>query len=93
MEWIKYSLVYTADSIRKFDSKIRFEIESDGRFDSRFDSNAKKRFAGLLNMLHLCTVYGNEFVVWCNYPKDKIKYLGVSISASRTLDADVSYAA
>jgi len=40
MEWIKYSLVYTADS------KIRFEIESDGRFDSRFDSNAKKRFAG-----------------------------------------------
>ena len=44
-------------------------------------------------MLHLCTVYGNEFVVWCNYPKDKIKYLGVSISASRTLDADVSYAA
>ena len=38
-------VVYTADSIRKFDSKIRFEIESDGRFDSRFDSNAKKRFA------------------------------------------------
>ena len=35
MEWIKYSLVYTADS------KIRFEIESDGRFDSKFDSNAK----------------------------------------------------
>ena len=30
----------------RFDSKIRFEIESDGRFDSRFDSNAKKRFAG-----------------------------------------------
>ena len=28
-------VVYTADS-------IRFEIESDGRFDSRFDSNAKK---------------------------------------------------
>jgi len=26
----------------RFDSKIRFEIESDGRFDSRFDSNAKK---------------------------------------------------
>jgi len=25
----------------QFDSKIRFEIESDGRFDSRFDSNAK----------------------------------------------------
>jgi len=25
----------------RFDSKIRFEIESDGRFDSRFDSNAK----------------------------------------------------
>ena len=31
----------------RFDSKIRFKIESDGRFDSRFDSNAKKRFAGL----------------------------------------------
>jgi len=30
----------------RFDSKIRFEIELDGRFDSRFDSNAKKRFAG-----------------------------------------------
>jgi len=29
----------------RFDLKIRFEIESDGRFDSRFDSNAKKRFA------------------------------------------------
>jgi len=26
----------------RFDSKIRFEIESDGLFDSRFDSNAKK---------------------------------------------------
>jgi len=26
----------------RFDSKIRFEIESDARFDSRFDSNAKK---------------------------------------------------
>ena len=26
----------------RFDSKIRFEIESDGRFDSRFDLNAKK---------------------------------------------------
>ena len=26
----------------RFDSKIRFEIESDGRFDSRFDSNVKK---------------------------------------------------
>ena len=25
----------------RFYSKIRFEIESDGRFDSRFDSNAK----------------------------------------------------
>ena len=25
----------------RFDSKIWFEIESDGRFDSRFDSNAK----------------------------------------------------
>jgi len=25
---------------------IRFENESDGRFDSRFDSNEKKRFAG-----------------------------------------------
>ena len=25
----------------RFDSKIRFEIESDGQFDSRFDSNAK----------------------------------------------------
>ena len=30
----------------RFDSKIRFENESDGRFDSRFDSNEKKRFAG-----------------------------------------------
>ena len=30
----------------RFDSKIRFEIESDGRFDSGFDLNAKKRFAG-----------------------------------------------
>jgi len=29
----------------RFDSKIRFEIESDGRFDSRFDLNAEKRFA------------------------------------------------
>jgi len=29
----------------RFDSKIRFEIESDRRFDSRFDSNTKKRFA------------------------------------------------
>ena len=29
----------------RFDSKIRFKIESDGRFDSRFDSNAKRRFA------------------------------------------------
>jgi len=26
----------------RFDSKIRFENESDGRFDSRFDSNEKK---------------------------------------------------
>ena len=26
----------------RFDSKIRLEIESDGRFDSRFHSNAKK---------------------------------------------------
>jgi len=45
MEWIKYSLVYTGKEVIKngrFDSKIRFEIESDGRFDSRFDSNAKK---------------------------------------------------
>jgi len=25
----------------RFDSKIRFENESDGRFDSRFDSNEK----------------------------------------------------
>jgi len=32
-------VAYTADS-------IRFENESDGRFDSRFDSNEKKRFAG-----------------------------------------------
>jgi len=30
----------------RFDSKIRLQIESDGRFDSRFDSNVKKRFAG-----------------------------------------------
>jgi len=30
----------------RVDSKIRFENESDGRFDSRFDSNEKKRFAG-----------------------------------------------
>jgi len=30
----------------RFDSKIRFENESDGRFDSRFDSNEKKRFTG-----------------------------------------------
>jgi len=36
MEWIKYSLVYTADLIRKFDSK------SNRMADSRFDSNAKK---------------------------------------------------
>ena len=26
----------------RFDSKIRLEIESDSRFDPRFDSNAKK---------------------------------------------------
>jgi len=30
----------------RFNSKIRFENESDGRFDSRFDSNEKIRFAG-----------------------------------------------
>ena len=30
----------------RFGSKIRFENESDGRFDSRFDSNEKNRFAG-----------------------------------------------
>jgi len=30
----------------RFDSKIGFENESDGRFDLRFDSNEKKRFAG-----------------------------------------------
>ena len=40
MKWIKIKYVYG-----RFDSKIRFEIESDGRFDSRFDSNAKRRFA------------------------------------------------
>ena len=33
----------------RFDSKIRFEIESDGRFDSRFDSNAKKNDSQLPN--------------------------------------------
>jgi len=33
-------------NIRWYIRPIRFEIESDGRFDSRFDSNAKKRFAG-----------------------------------------------
>jgi len=42
MEWIKY--IYG-----RFDSKIRFEIESDGWFDSRFDSNAKERFTGPYN--------------------------------------------
>ena len=42
MEWIKYSLVYTADSIRKFDSK------SNRTADSIRDSirTQKKRFAG-----------------------------------------------
>ena len=45
LDGVTACVVYTADSIRKFDSKIRFEIESGGRFDSRFDSNAKKRFA------------------------------------------------
>ena len=34
------------DIYGRFDSKIRFKIESNGRFDSRFDSNTKKRFAG-----------------------------------------------
>ena len=28
MEWIKYSLVYTADSIRKFDSKSNWMDDS-----------------------------------------------------------------
>jgi len=28
MEWIKYSLVYTADSIRKFDSKSNWMADS-----------------------------------------------------------------
>jgi len=37
----------------QFDSKIRFEIESDGRFDSSFDSNAKKRFADPYIKLHV----------------------------------------
>ena len=42
MEWIKYSLVYTADSVRKFDSK------SNRTADSIRDSirTQKKRFAG-----------------------------------------------
>jgi len=40
----------------RFDSKIRFEIESDGRFDSRFDSNAKKRFAGPNNIINIINI-------------------------------------
>ena len=34
----------------RFDSKIRFEIESDGLFDSRFDLNAKKNDSQVPNM-------------------------------------------
>jgi len=54
MEWIKIKytparctlqFVRRCYSLRgiygRFDSKIRFEIESDGQYDSRFDSNAK----------------------------------------------------
>jgi len=33
---------YGLRGVCRFDSKVRFKIESDGRFDSRFDSNAKK---------------------------------------------------
>ena len=35
----------------RFDSKIRFKIESDGRFDLRFDSNAKKMIRSSLPRL------------------------------------------
>ena len=38
----------------RFDSKIRFEIESDGRFDSRFDSNAKKTIRRSLLLTVIC---------------------------------------
>jgi hypothetical protein len=47
MEAKNYVCCYGLRGIHgRFDSKIRFEIESEGRFDSRFDSNAKTRFAG-----------------------------------------------
>jgi len=38
----------------QFDSKIRFENESDGRFDSRFDSNEKKDSQVPNDYLHMC---------------------------------------
>jgi len=36
----------------RFDSKIRFENESDGRFDSRFDSNEKTIRRSLIFMFY-----------------------------------------
>jgi len=43
----------------RFGSKIRFENDSDGRFDSRFDSNENKRFAG-----PYVTVFTFNDLVW-----------------------------
>jgi len=34
----------------RFDSNIRFKNESDGRFDSRFDSNGKKTDSQVPNL-------------------------------------------
>ena len=46
----------------RFNSKILFEIESDGWFDSRFDLNAEKRFAGPYWKHHAsCKHHGSVF--------------------------------
>jgi len=50
----------------RFYSKIRFEIESDGRFDSRFDSNAKKRFTGASYKCNISgyVIHTEDVVMW-----------------------------
>jgi len=57
----------------QIDSKIRFENESDGRFDSRFDSNEKKRFAGPYHAACLIPPTPNDALIFIYFGFRKVK--------------------
>jgi len=64
----------------RFNSKIWFQIESDGRFDSRFDSNAKKTIRRSL-LSHL-----NQQLISCLLPNEHSQLHHTQICQSRATE-------